>query len=52
MSGCGAVPVVGEALDDDRDLVGCVAFVDHGFVLDLFVEQTGTLLDGTLDGVA
>ena len=49
--GGGAVPVVGEALDDDRDLMGGESLVEDGLVLDFFVEEPGSLLDAAFDGI-
>ena len=47
----GAVPVVGETLDDDGHLVRREALIDDRLVGDLFVGLAGAFLDGALDGV-
>ena len=49
--GSGPVPVVGQALDDHRHLVGSEAFIQHGLEIHLLIQETGALLDGALDGV-
>src|SRR4029077_12137401 len=48
----GAVPAVGEALDDNRHLMRSEAFVSHQLEADLVVGLPGALLDRALDGVA
>src|SRR4051812_21032937 len=48
--GARAVPVVGEAFDDDSDTTGRVALVAHRLVAHT-LELAGAPLDGPLDGV-
>jgi len=50
--GSGAVAVVGEAFDHERDFVGREAFVGDEFVVNFFVGETSTLFDGAFDGVS
>src|SRR2546421_11794547 len=50
--GRGAVAVVGEALDDDRDFVRRESFVCHQFINHFFTGLAGAFPDGALDGVA
>src|SRR5690606_15677751 len=47
----GAVLVVSETLDDDGDLVRCEPFVDDDVELHAAIEQTGALLDGSLQSI-
>src|SRR5262245_124810 len=47
----GAIAVVREAFDDDRDFMRGEAFVSDEFVIHLFVIEPGTLLDRAFDGI-
>src|SRR5881409_303383 len=48
----GAISVVGEALDNDGNLMRRKTFVGNEFVSHLFISLTGAFLDGALYRVA
>ena len=45
------VSVIGQALDDHWHLVRSKALIQHGLEIHLFVQETGPLLNGPLNGV-
>ena len=49
---CGTIAVVGQALDDDGNLMGRETFVGDELVGHLFIGLAGTFLDGAFDRIA